>query len=456
MNDVELRIPVGLSDELLSAIQWTDQGERVVFGLISHAQLTDPLLLLVQSVLPLPDDAYLSADGHGARWRGSAMLQVINRAIRDQLGIVIFHAHSFGRPVRLSGDDRSSGTALLQRFGAVCPDRPHASVVVGPDSAAGLVWHDGRLVEPARFGLKFLSDHLDVRTNASPDDSAPEEAFDRQVLAVGSTGQRKLRQTTAAVVGLGGGGSHEVQQLAHVGIGKIVGIDADLPDETNRSRTIGLTGTDVLEKRSKVAVAARLVETVGLGTEFIGIEAPVPSEEAVEAIKKVDLIIGCVDNYHARADLQDLAWRFLIPYVDIGLVIDPAQRSRPGGEGNWIAGNVYTLLPGSACLWCTDFLTQEKLDRENDGRDRTYFKGGGPAAQVVSMNAVLAGAAVNEILQLITGFCKRRPGSRLLRFNGVENILQPWRIEPSARCQHCRNTLAAGVPLWTSAASRAL
>src|SRR5262249_45748839 len=145
-------------------------------------------------------------------------------------------------------------------------------------------------------------------------------------------------------------------------------------------------------------VMAALVTRVGLGTQFVSVPAAVPSPEAVAAIREADIIVGCLDNYHARADLQQLAWRLLIPYIDIGLRIDPDRREALPDA--WIGGNVSTLLPGSHCLWCAGYLTQAKLDLETGGRDRSYLHSGPGAAQVVSFNGVLASQAVSEVLQL--------------------------------------------------------
>jgi hypothetical protein len=48
-------------------------------------------------------------------------------------------------------------------------------------------------------------------------------------------------------------------------------------------------------------------------------------------LKTAAVIVGCVDNLHARADLQELSWRLLIPYVDIGVNIRAIKDPEPGG-----------------------------------------------------------------------------------------------------------------------------
>jgi hypothetical protein len=453
MNNIELRVPAHLTQRLIEAVRSAGPYESVAFGLVSSATLRDRTLLLLRDVIETPPDAYLDPSGHGARSSGRFTLAVLNRALAEERGVVIFHEHGFGNPVRLSTDDEASGVEQLELFARVQPDTPHGSVVVGGSTAAGIFNLSGRLVRPSTFTLRLLGGSIDFRPNQrAMTTRANEQAFARQVLLVGGFGQGRLRSSTVAVIGLCGGGSHVVQQLAHLGVGRILGIDHDAGDETNRSRMIGLTAEDVRKRRLKVDVLDDLVNRVGLGTEYIPIRAKLPSPEAVAAVREADVIVGCIDNYHARADLQSLAWRLLIPYVDIGLVIDPKTREHPSGRDWWIAGNVYTLLPGSTCLWCTDFLTKAKLGVETGGRERSYLRDGGGAAQVVSLNGVLASQGVNEVLQLLTGFAERPPESQLLKLNGTRGTLVKWKIEPRKGCEHCRLDLAAGDIQWTTPA----
>jgi tRNA A37 threonylcarbamoyladenosine dehydratase len=56
---------------------------------------------------------------------------------------------------------------------------------------------------------------------------------------LGPNSEAVLRTTTVAVIGLCGGGSHVAQQLAHIGVGKLVFIDPDHADTTNINRMVG-------------------------------------------------------------------------------------------------------------------------------------------------------------------------------------------------------------------------
>ena len=144
-----------------------------------------------------------------------------------------------------------------------------------------------------------------------------------------------------------------------------------------------------------------------MGTRCRTIDKRLSEPDAFEALKTADVIVGCLDNLHARADLQELSWRFLIPYVDVGVNIRAINDPEPDGPRVSIGGNVLTLIPGGFCMWCCGFLSKEKLEAELAGPNRNYFENRAGEAQVVSLNGVAASRAVTEVLQLLTGFAGR-------------------------------------------------
>lgn len=443
---IEIRFPASLLGPLREGIAWTKTRESVVFALVRHAALMDRVVLLVRDLVRLPDADYISATGHGAAWSGAAMVPVLNAALAAHCGVVAIHSHPHVGPVSLSGDDLRSAGRLLPAFENVIPDRPHGSVVLGTDHSAGLVTLPG---QPATFTkLRVRLVDQVIRDLPSREWQGPvyrtDEAFARQALLTGLEGDAKLRKAKVAVVGLSGGGSLVVLQLAHMGVGEIIGIDAGRAKHSHRARVIGVTQADATRHRRKTAIMARLVHTISRKVKFTGSPCMIPEQQAIDALKHADVVVGCVDNYHARADLQDLCARFLIPYVDTGLLIRPVE----GGGGIAIGGNVITAIPGRFCQRCIDFLNQEKLDAESGGRPRSYFEGADGQAQVISMNGVLASTAVSEVLQLIVGFAPTSDDLTIKKYDGLTGTVQEWIVKPKRPCNVCGDTLGAGDLVW--------
>jgi tRNA A37 threonylcarbamoyladenosine dehydratase len=62
--------------------------------------------------------------------------------------------------------------------------------------------------------------------------------FSRNELAIGTEGLEKLRNSTVAILGIGGVGSFTAEALARSGVGRIILIDKDVVDITNINRQI--------------------------------------------------------------------------------------------------------------------------------------------------------------------------------------------------------------------------
>lgn len=442
---IELRVPRHLANPLRAAVAHRGWRESVAFGLASHAKAGARTLLLLRKIRTLPDGAYVRGSGHGAQWTGASMVPMLNEALLEDLGIIVFHSHPHAGPVSLSTDDIESSERLLPVFQNLIPTRPHASIVLGTDHLSGVVLLPGAATfqdgVTARWLGKVVVEWPSGAEHAGLPE--PEAIFYRQALLTGSAGEMRLRRATVAVVGLSGGGSHVVQQLARMGIGHIIGVDHDRVDKPGRSRVIGLSALDVLLRRRKTAVMARMVRRTNRRVRFTGVRYAIPRQEAIDAIKGADIVVGCVDSYHARADLQEVASRFLIPYVDVGLMIQPLEN----GSGVTIGGNVITSIPGEFCQWCVGALSQEKVDAETGGHPRSYYQGTDKQAQVVSMNGLLASAAVTEVLQVITGFAPVDEELSIKKYDGLRGTLSEWLVH-KGDCPRCELALGAGETVW--------
>jgi len=401
-RSIELRIPFRLGEVLQQHIYRQGPHEHVVFGLVSHSTRGNSTLLLLRDLFPLRECDYVPNAEHGASWRGSAMFPVMEAAMERGLGILIFHAHDQDGLPNLSRDDLQSADKLIPMFCKRVATRPHGTVVLSRTHASGLVWlPNSHKPQPLRrvrwFGTAIID--FDCTSRSSRPFSIGEE-YARQVLLVGKEGQISLRGSTVAVVGAGGGGSHVVQQLIYAGVGRIIVIDPDVYASSNRHRLVSGEQKDL--GRPKVDIFHRLARKVGLGGSVQRVRAAVPDSKAIQALLKADVIVGCVDTLFARADLQDIASRYLIPYVDIGATIRFVPDAEASDPRVVVSGNVLSFIPGSFCMWCLGFLSDEKLSHEQNGPTRGYFEKNNQEAQVVSFNGLIASQAVTEVLHILT------------------------------------------------------
>ncbi|MBD8498912.1 MULTISPECIES: tRNA threonylcarbamoyladenosine dehydratase [Paenibacillus] len=77
-------------------------------------------------------------------------------------------------------------------------------------------------------------------------------AFSRTELAIGPEGIEKMKNSTVAVLGIGGVGSIAAEALARTGVGRIIMIDKDVVDITNLNRQIHALTTTVGQKKAEL------------------------------------------------------------------------------------------------------------------------------------------------------------------------------------------------------------
>lgn len=73
--------------------------------------------------------------------------------------------------------------------------------------------------------------------------------FSRTELAIGPEGLEILKNSTVAVLGIGGVGAMSVEALARMGVGRIILIDKDAVDITNINRQIHALTTTIGQKK---------------------------------------------------------------------------------------------------------------------------------------------------------------------------------------------------------------
>ena len=85
-----------------------------------------------------------------------------------------------------------------------------------------------------------------------------DERYSRQSF-LGDNSEELISRCTIGVPGLGGGGSHIVQQLAHIGFQRYVIYDYDVVEESNLNRLVGAEAIDALAETPKLHLAKKMI-----------------------------------------------------------------------------------------------------------------------------------------------------------------------------------------------------
>lgn len=253
------------------------------------------------------------------------------------------------------------------------------------------------------------------------------ERYSRQSF-LGKHSDKMISKEVIGIVGVGGGGSHIVQQLSHLGFKKFVLYDPDIITISNLNRTVGATERDIELKIKKVDIAQRLIDS--LHPDALVRPLAKRWQDEPEPLRECDIVFGCVDKYQERYEIEVSMRRYLIPYIDIGLTVVHKNPRPP-----LMSGHVFLSMPGEQCMQCLGILSGGKLADEARKYGDT-----GPRPQVIWANGLLASAAVGIAVDLVTGWTQASPDMVYLLYEGNKGVLQPHprlrEIDVHRQCPH--------------------
>jgi sulfur-carrier protein adenylyltransferase/sulfurtransferase len=122
---------------------------------------------------------------------------------------------------------------------------------------------------------------------------------------VGLEGQRKLKASSALIIGTGGLGSPVSLYLAAAGIGRIGLVDYDVVDSSNLQRQV-IHGTSTIGKLKVESARAKLLD-LNPDIQVDVYNEPYTSENALRIAQDYDIILDGTDNFPTRYLTNDVA-----------------------------------------------------------------------------------------------------------------------------------------------------
>lgn len=140
------------------------------------------------------------------------------------------------------------------------------------------------------------------------------------------------------VVGCGALGNEVLKNLVLFGVEHIVAVDFDTVEVSNLTRSIFFSREDALSHRYKVDVIAERLRQINPQVSVLTVKGDIAHQVGLALIKKMDVVICCVDNRYARYCLNRLCMRAGIPWVDGGI--------------DGLEGTARAFAPGKNCYAC--------------------------------------------------------------------------------------------------------
>lgn len=200
--------------------------------------------------------------------------------------------------------------------------------------------------------------------------------------------QEKLAAAWVMVVGAGALGNEILKNLALLGIGHIYIVDFDNIENTNLSRSVLYRQRD--EGSSKAETAARAVEEINPDCRVTWINGNVAWDVGLGCFRRMNVVIGGLDNREARLAINQACWRVGVPWIDGAIEV--------------LFGVARVFVPPlSACYECT--MTEQDYRLLNMRRScallsrEEMLTGKIPTTPTIS--SIIGGIEVQEAVKLI-------------------------------------------------------
>lgn len=220
------------------------------------------------------------------------------------------------------------------------------------------------------------------------DRRAPESPTDRQE-RIRWWDQQRLRDAKVMVVGAGALGNEVLKNLALMGLGYVLVVDFDYIERSNLSRTALFRQEDLGQRKAVVAAARAQQMNVDTQAVVEALDADVVWEIGLGVFRRMDIVLGCLDNLEARQAVGRACLLADKPYLDAGI--------------RELAGSVYAFGPPyESCINCTTTARERHAaGTRYDSCFRVLLKGytEGKIATVQLTSAIIAGIQVEHTIK---------------------------------------------------------
>ena len=225
---------------------------------------------------------------------------------------------------------------------------------------------------------------------------------------IGKKGQKKLRKSTVAIVGLGALGSNSAELLARAGIGKLILVDRDIVELSNLQRQSLFDESDIGKPKSFVAKEHLTKINSEVKIDFFIDDLNFENIGKILS-KNIGLILDCTDNLETRFLINDFSLKNNIPFI---------YSSAVGSKGY-----VFNIIPNkTSCLRC--FL-KEALQLDTCET----------AGVLNTITNLISSIQVNEAIKILLN--KKNIEKNLLFFDVWSNELSKIKVNKNKNCICC-------------------
>ncbi len=232
--------------------------------------------------------------------------------------------------------------------------------------------------------------------------------------------REKVQNAKVMVIGAGALGNEVIKNLALMGIGHIFIVDFDKIEAANLSRSVLFRESD--NNRSKAEIAAARAKSINPDIHVQHLNGDITTKLGLGIFRRMDVVIGCLDNREARLAVNRFCYWMNKPWVD--------------GAIQELLGLVRVFVPGQgACYECT--LTEQAI-RDLSLRyscpllaRQNILLGKVPTTPTIA--SIIGAMQSQEALKLINSM-PIEPG-KVTHFNGMVNEMHTTAYSPREDCE---------------------
>lgn len=218
--------------------------------------------------------------------------------------------------------------------------------------------------------------------------------------------QEVVRNATVMVIGAGALGNEVLKNLALMGVGRVFIVDFDTIEDSNLSRSILYRAGD--NGRKKAEAAADAVREINPDVAAQWLHADINRDLGLGVYRRMNAIIGCLDNREARLSINKACWHLNKPWVDAAI--------------QELLGIARVFVPGrGACYECT--LTEEDYRIMNVRMSCNLLSHAnlvdGKVPTTPTISAIMGSIQTQEALKLLHGMDVE--AGKAFVFNGLMN-----------------------------------
>lgn len=200
--------------------------------------------------------------------------------------------------------------------------------------------------------------------------------------------QEKIQNAKIMVVGAGALGNELVKNLTLLGIGNILILDMDSIENSNLTRSVLFRRNDV--GRYKAEIAAERAREINPDVNAVGIVANIIDDVGLGVFRRMDVVLGGLDNREARLAINQSCYKVNKPWIDGAIEV--------------LNGFARVFVPGQgACYECTmTDMDWQLINKRKSCALLTHEQmAEGKIPTTPTSSSVIAGIQVQELLKIL-------------------------------------------------------